>query len=165
MKLFIPELGSKLKLKRAWTFPVIWEGRNLSLIKYFNNKLFDSYKEFHENYWKNIRKTWTNACQAVGLEANKGHYYLLNSPISEEKILVTKAEAWLEKNQSEAFDLLNSFEKDNPLIFTLPKGTVLELDRIYIRKGAKEFSSTTFKLRKEKVRFWVKLADANRIEF
>lgn len=35
-----------------------------------------------------------------------------------------------------------------PHKITLPKGTMLTIDRVYIRKGAKEFSSVTFNLPK-----------------
>lgn len=51
--------------------------------------------------------------------------------------------------------------------FTFDPETILEVDRIYIRKGAEGFSSVTFKWRKDKktIRFWVKLEDANRIIF
>jgi len=54
---------------------------------------------------------------------------------------------------------------------TLPKGTVLKLHRIYIRNGSKDFDSVTFnasRISGKKVkgcRFWVKLDDANRMEF
>jgi len=50
---------------------------------------------------------------------------------------------------------------------TLPAGTVLTIDRIYLRKGASDFDSITFILNKPKgvkgpmVRFWVKLSDVN----
>lgn len=52
---------------------------------------------------------------------------------------------------------------------TWPKGTVLKIDRIYIRKGLEDFSSLTFTTKpegmKKQVRFWAKLADVNKIEF
>lgn len=61
-------------------------------------------------------------------------------------------------------------------VVTLPSGTVLTVDRIYIRKGGVDFNSVTFFLPKEKrkqphgigasgkaVRFWVKLASVNTI--
>jgi hypothetical protein len=56
---------------------------------------------------------------------------------------------------------------------TLPKGTVLEVDRVYIRnfnRAALEeqdnFDSITFKVvGAKKQRFWVKLKDANHIQF
>jgi hypothetical protein len=68
----------------------------------------------------------------------------------------------------------------------LPKGTHLKVDRIYVRKGASDFSSITFfaknlgeitrpsgyswssqrKMRtKKSLRFWAKLVDCNTIEF
>jgi hypothetical protein len=51
----------------------------------------------------------------------------------------------------------------------LPKGTVLSIDRIYIRKGASDYSSVTFIIRSEgkgkKIRFFAKLQDCNNIEF
>ena len=59
---------------------------------------------------------------------------------------------------------------------TLLAGTVLKVDRIYIRKGSAEYSSITFFVSESpmpelsskkgpKRRFWVKLQDANNIEF
>jgi hypothetical protein len=54
---------------------------------------------------------------------------------------------------------------------TIPKGTELTVDRIYIRKNAEDFSSLTFKMdgsvfgSKKTIRFWAKLADVNNIEF
>jgi len=61
----------------------------------------------------------------------------------------------------------------------LPKGTVLAVDRIYIRKGASDFSSISFRIishpvwtkekrvfgTKQLFRFWAKLADCNTIQF
>lgn len=52
---------------------------------------------------------------------------------------------------------------------TLPAGSVLKVDRIYIRKGQNDFDSVTFYLTRSngkkvtKARFWVKLEDANKI--
>ena len=55
---------------------------------------------------------------------------------------------------------------------TLPKDTKLKVDRIYIRKGNKEFSSISFLfnpgqkvLKFKQNRFWAKLEDVNNIEF
>lgn len=50
---------------------------------------------------------------------------------------------------------------------TIPEGTVLTIDRIYLRKGKEEFDSITFILNKPKgvkgpmVRFWVRLDEVN----
>ena len=52
---------------------------------------------------------------------------------------------------------------------TIPADSVLTVDRIYIRKGAKEFSSISFYLAlpgvKKKLRFWAKLNDCNQIVY
>ena len=69
---------------------------------------------------------------------------------------------------------------------TIPAGAVLKIDRVYIRKGMKEFSSITFlwkgeslpakleqyweggetyKVPRRPIRFWAKLSDVNNIEF
>lgn len=51
---------------------------------------------------------------------------------------------------------------------TLPKGTVIKVDRIYVKKGISEYDSVTVYAsiagEKRKRRFWVKLNDFNQIE-
>ncbi len=68
---------------------------------------------------------------------------------------------------------------------TVPAGVVLKIDRIYIRKGNKDYSSITFlwkgealpakiktysdgstgRIPRQPIRFWAKLSDVNNIEF
>jgi len=61
---------------------------------------------------------------------------------------------------------INKEEKE---IVTLPLGTVLAVDRIYIRNGGRTYDSITFRIRTcpdkklNKKRFWVKLEDANQL--
>jgi len=56
-----------------------------------------------------------------------------------------------------------------PVEVTLPEGTLLTVDRIYIRRGKTEYSSVTFRAVlkgvKGKPRFWAKLVDVNEIQF
>ena len=75
-------------------------------------------------------------------------------------------------------DLNKRFPDGTPV--TMPAGTVLKVDRIYIRQGAPEFDSITFRVMQspdkrllskskggtavDSVRFFVKLDDANNIE-
>jgi hypothetical protein len=113
MKLYIPEIGDRLKLTSDWTFSLQHEYRNRAFLEYLG---------FEYTY-------------KYGLER---------------------------------------FET-----ITIPSGSVLKVDRIYIRKGAQEFSSITFyyekpgtgkgasgKAKKSKsLRFWAKLSDCNKIEF
>lgn len=55
----------------------------------------------------------------------------------------------------------------------IPAGTILGVDRIYIRKGVSNFSSVTFTIPKVEnkknslsgTRFWASLSDVNKIEF
>jgi hypothetical protein len=67
-------------------------------------------------------------------------------------------QAW-RKSRDEVYDV------------TLPAGTVLSVDRIFIRNGMAEYDSVTFRIRshpdlkKCKSRFWVKLDDANNIVY
>lgn len=64
----------------------------------------------------------------------------------------------------------------NDKIVTIPLGTILKVDRIYIRKGLEEWSSISFYAegigtgsgafgRPKSARFWAKLSDCNKIEF
>jgi len=57
-----------------------------------------------------------------------------------------------------------------PVPVTLPKGTILILERIYIRNGAGSFDSLTFRIKqlpnppktgKKTARFWARLEDCN----
>ncbi len=57
-------------------------------------------------------------------------------------------------------------------VVTLPAGTLLTIDRIYIRKNLDGFDSMTFNMPdpekiygKGRKRFWVKLTDVNTMEF
>ena len=74
----------------------------------------------------------------------------------------------LSKNWIEDYTkFIQTGQNVSPIKVTLPKGTVLNVERIYIRKGASDYDSITFKIEdcdnKEliKSRFWVKLKDAN----
>lgn len=54
-----------------------------------------------------------------------------------------------------------------PIEITIPVGTILQVDRIYIRKGNSDYDSISFRVLKgspiPKGRFWVKLSDANNL--
>lgn len=74
-------------------------------------------------------------------------------------------------------DLISAMNLDNRLEshkVSIPEGTVLTVDRIYIRQGQTDFNSVTFRvfdspdellMCKPKPRFWAKLSDVNQIEF
>lgn len=59
--------------------------------------------------------------------------------------------------------------RSEPILTTLPKGSVIEVDRLYLKKNNGDFDSVTFRLvsgplgKKVKGRFWAKLAEVNTI--
>lgn len=113
MNLFIPDIGTLLKLEEDWTFTLYAEYRNNSLFK---------------------------------LEDSTANWHNLKNKIVE-----------------------------------LPKGLVVKVDRVYIRKGLSQFSSITFTIPKTKTKkdkeemphnityggckFWVKLHECNGVLF
>lgn len=133
MRLFIPELGSKMILQSSWSFDLYNESRNEALI--------DATGETRCPDWR-----------------HPPH--------------VPTAMGWVKE------DDYGYFHKR----FSLPVGTELTIDRIYIRKGLKEFSSVSFFIKrssichtfskfahniysgKGKCRFWAKLADVNTMD-
>ncbi len=113
MKLFIPELGTVLRLTADWTFDLHYESRNKHLFK------------------------------SVGFTGEGW------------------SSDWAENGGSRS-------EQPAPRSVTIPKHTLLTVDRIYIRQGGPEFSSVTFRIGTSKdftgkPRFWAKLEDVNQI--
>jgi hypothetical protein len=121
MKLFIPTIGTTLRLKKAWTFTLYWEHRNLVAGEKLGLEIIP--RDFSSSDWER-------------------RYY----------------------------------DKFDDASVTLPRDTVLKVERIYIRNGAGEFDSLTFRVvsssnenivdRKGKhgIRFWAKLPDCNLID-
>lgn len=177
MKLFIPPLGSKLKLLEDWHFTLLHEHRNSTLAARIGIDRIE-YDTVHTGLpgtmtWSAkvgpgdliLEKAKTPAFNqtgidldakfvVVGIEEQFGHYKATgNDTIRKDKV---------------AFEM------------KLPAGTVLVMDRIYIRKGKDDFDSITFLVESSpmpglkgtgkrgflsgKVRFWVRLEEANNIE-
>lgn len=127
MNLFIPDIGTLLKLEQDWTFTLYNEYRNRTFGESYNKFLID-----------------------------KG------DPNGKPPITFNYS-SWGNK------------------IIDLPKGTVIKVDRIYIRKGLSQYSSVTFTVPKPKTKrekeempynvifgsskFWVKLHECNGIQF
>jgi hypothetical protein len=68
-------------------------------------------------------------------------------------------------------DVTGEDSRNSTVDITFPKGTVLKVDRLYVRAPASSYDSITFSIAScpikslVKARFWVKLMDANKIEF
>jgi hypothetical protein len=79
-----------------------------------------------------------------------------------------------ERRNATVFEGLNidtTHNTNSNIDLTFPKGTVLKVDRLYVRAPASSFDSITFSIQScpikslVKARFWVKLMDANNIQF
>jgi hypothetical protein len=186
MKLYIPEIGDSFILSKDWSFTLHAESRNIGLAALFgykfNNPLFLFYKASEipdlrelptvdlphiKNYGKISHSCLDYArydrdCKAA---YNSNHDYQL----------------WLKERREHSLKIQETGVKE--IQVTLLAGTTLKVDRIYIRKGLKDFSSITFfaeglgeveimrgygwskkKSKQKSLRFWVKLSDCNKIE-
>jgi hypothetical protein len=191
MKLYVPEIGDHLVLTKDWTFELHAESRNEQLAALFGHYLTGSYNG-----------GWVDE-QVLPRLRNPD--YKIDYPDREDRRFRSFGRydyAAYDKACREAQDTcpeyvqyyLDYAEWNNQsrkvmkekLTITLPASTVLAVDRIYIRKGASDYSSITFyakelgevnmpgnrwswgnqKATKRKAqRFWAKLADCNTIEF
>lgn len=149
MKINIPSVGDRLELTKPWTFDVWSERRNEALGK------------------------------ALGLKLNTGN--------SSHKVQQWVGQASEPYEKKYSYDCTEMYEFIGYDVIvsgqcTLAKGTVLTVDRIYIRKGAEDYDSISFLINNSKdarfkvnkkdekrafnkgrIRFWVKLDDANSI--
>ena len=154
MKLYVPEIGDHLQLTADWTFDLYNEHRNTSLWSLYdcdNDPLVQKQKAEKDRIQSEIRT----------LEAKmypRGMYWNHRD--------VDPADFQKRK------ELYNQTHKLFVTQVTIPKDSVLAIDRIFIRKGMDDWSSLTFYLKhhpdrqfKKKPRFWAKLHDCNKIEF
>ena len=79
-----------------------------------------------------------------------------------------------ERRNSSVFEALGvdvSNQKDSNIDITFPKGTVFKVSRLYVRAPASSFDSITLAVvsspikKLSKAKFWVKIMDANNMEF
>lgn len=162
MKMFIPEIGTKIILTKDFNFNLFTEERNLTLWNHLG--LEEKLKSLKENYmriYNLIRREEFNIAKLLNLD--RPIYKIIQkfrdeNPDNEHVIKI-----------KELYNELFDSEFTN---VTLEKGTVLIVDRIYIRKGASGWSSISFFVnevvhnnKKGKLRFWAKLDDVNNINF
>lgn len=195
MNLYIPEIGDQIVLAKDWSFALHPERRNTDLAAYFG--YYFKYDN-PNNLWidENILPKMKEPDYKVNYpsQGNYGRYsIILGASTKYEDYQKECKEAeqacpefvkywadhkqWNEKAKEVGMETLD---------VALPAGTILGIDRIYIRKGAKDYSSITFfaknlgsvmvdvsrwstrkkkTITKKAMRFWVKLEDANNIEF
>lgn len=137
-QLFIPEIGTEIILAENWQFTLHNERRNEKLGKKFGLYRCD-FSWILESEYPSFKESFN-------LSSEKDHKEY------REKLMKWRLDA-------------KPFQKEN-VILTLVKGTILKIDRIYIRKGNKDFSSITFWIKSGEYkgqRFWAKLSDCNTI--
>ncbi len=192
MNLYIPEIGDHIKLTKDWNFSLHPERRNEDLGEFFH----------HYTRWgKNMEIIWIDSRVIPKLREPDYNVKYPDPPISGNSYFgfgaYTKYEEDCKKAQMDCpeyvqwnkdskdwADACNKAEYKLVLPVTIPAGTILAIDRIYIRKGSSDFSSITFyaknlgeiekmvdkwnkpkKAKRKALRFWAKLSDVNTIEF
>jgi len=187
MKLYIPEIGDKIVLKKDWTFNLHAENRNKSLLELFGYGLMRGgiYKlseVIDPGPAPKIEYPSPEDFTKTGFFKPSVDYDAYNKACNEAVASNIEYQTWLQKYNTYLSEIDKI--KIDYIQVTLPQGTELTVDRIYIRKGLKDFSSITFfasglgestkkvgwgsSARTQKVkkqRFWVKLSDCNKIEF
>ena len=171
MKIFIPEIGTKLILTQDWKFKLFSESRNEGAFARLHTSLirpnYDDYKhttktkimtvqgwkgaQYHHEY---LSYTYELTPDGMLIPTNKENENWHHEPITKE---------FLDYYGDKQIPYFIDWCRDS----VLPVGTVLTIDRIYIRKGANDYSSLSFWALlpgdKKRFRFWAKLHDVNEI--
>jgi len=157
MKLYIPEIGDQFKLITDWTFVLYEEQRNKSLWDLYNCK--NSTEVEIKNNREKVIKNEINDIEKKYKQPFGYHWHYTNCK-------------WEPDDITRVTELRNELYDCAAVTVTIPKDSILKLDRIFIRKGMDDWSSLTFYLThhpdisfKKKPRFWAKLHDCNNIEF
>jgi len=187
MKLYVPEIGDHLRLTKDWTFTLHAECRNVTLAELYG------FRQYGWSQWLDKSKIEEEPARDYSInypsksEMNRGWFFGGSNSYEQRQAALRKAE-----EESESYQAYLRAYKDwdrrakevavDTIEVTFPVGTVLAVDRIYIRKGASDYSSITFyakglgeseitnrwsgRTTKWKARrFWAKLSDCNKIEF
>ena len=144
MNMFIPEIGTRIILSEDWMFTLYFEQRNKFLIDFMDAVNDEADMSRRRNF-----------IHGLGVR----HY-------ADDREGVLRMSQWYQ-DRGHDMNALN-------YQMTLPVGTDLTIDRIYIRKGQENFSSASFVLNhtahpvgevRGRKRFWAKLEDVNNIVF
>ena len=147
MRMFIPEIGTKLVLSAPWEILIRKENRNES-----------------------VYDALAAACPAgelAAMLAERDRLLDVLSGMQSQRFMPGFDQGLVDDTHAQA-------ERAEALPLTLPVGTALTVDRIYIRKGVSAYSSLSFNLtrtshpllnRRGRKRFWVKLDEVNQMQF
>lgn len=153
-KVNIPTIGTVWVLAKDWTFTVIAEHRN--------DRIVDYLKETGALPQDAPRWEQVPECGA-SFEYTHPHRTAYGQATSQP--LTEQRTCRLPPGHDGGHNHYDTRPRDYArYACTVPRGTRLRVDRIYIRQGAPDFDSLTFwalDLAKKRVRFFAKLADVN----
>ena len=152
MKLCIPELDSKLRLIQPWTVELSIERRNRVTLGHFFPEILPVRTDIERHFNRVVNE--------------RLEFYFNKTPRGTWGCSECPERLAFRKERAALIEAMRAEEAKHPMRLEIEAGQVLSVDRIYIRRGADEFSSVTFKWRASKLhRFWVPLSQANQIQF
>lgn len=155
MKLHIPNIWDRFILENNWSFKLFLESRNNNFLKTFKNVFWIESKD-RKIYFFDMEDLKKNNIDIPKMKECSYWSYqtIIETSIEEKEKIINKLkdfEIWI-----------------NYIPVTLPKDSILTIDRIYLRKGQKDFATISFwgyheSFWKKKFRFWAKLNEVNNI--
>lgn len=202
-KMFIPEIGTTITLSKDWSFKLVYEERNSELL------VSSGCTEIYCNSWRGkvvqinpyYPPEWLKtSCGAI---IPRNIWSCMKSDFKDETVLGNMTTTLVVNSSLAKLSgpVTSTYIDDTitvgsssivlkgeffPFIATIPKGTILKVDRVYIRKGMADYSSVSFIIEdspdvrllnkkkaskfnvpceKPSVRFFAKLEDVNNLEF
>jgi hypothetical protein len=182
MKFYIPEIGDQIRLVSDWSFQLYSEYRNRKLWdmakadKHPDIAQWEKERDFQHSELERL-KSYQVIKHVQERNWRHGYGYMRDSANPE--FVTVERKVWKNPDHEKEYEEIRSnlWKNNTPRVpFSLPAGSLMSVDRIYIRKGVSEYSSITFYLKestwkpfaakkKGAMRFWAKLADVNTIEF
>ncbi len=132
--MYIPEIGNKIQLLNDWSFNLYPERRNDSLIDLLNKKF--SYNWLYEEVDGESKAVYVLIESTLADDIYNKIWRIKNPDFHDERIKLFK----IAQNDGYVFKYLLS---------TIHKDSILTIDRVYIRKGASDYSSISFRLDKK----------------
>ena len=170
-ELYIPQVGDEITLAEDWTFNLQCERRNIKCAEHFGYRWEGGWYVKSSDPLKRPLFSYPSSSEE---KAKFEPFNVLDkiNPFKKSKQLpiiskeLDEADKKYKEECKKYLDYLELFGRKS-LLITLPKGTKLKVDRVYIRKNAKDFSSLTFfaSIGGKKLRFWTSLEDCNKIIF
>ena len=158
MRMFIPPLGTEIVLEKEWEFVMVIEGRNKDIMERYFPAYTYTYMDMSMELYDKDRNTFI----LIKKEFEKDFYH--KRPVRTHQFY-----DFNEVRDKFISDHAHMMLFQDNLKVTLPPGTNLKIDRVYLRKGLKSYDSITFWAKlpgeKKKMSFFAKLDDVNKIGY